>query len=59
MEQSVIKISTNKFQPIKIFSMKSIKTKTKITIKSPNTIPNSFNNTKRTILRKYTKTVIN
>ena len=59
MEQSIIKISTNKLQPIKIFPMKSIKTKTKITIKSPNTIPNSFKNTKRTILRKYTKIVIN
>ena len=55
MEQSVIKYPQIYFKPSRL-SYKINKTKT-LTIKSPNRNPNSFKNTKLTIIRKYTKTI--
>ena len=55
MEQSVIKYPQIRIKPSNI-SYKIHQTKT-LTMKSPNTIPNSFKNTKLTILRKHNKIV--
>ena len=53
--ESVIKYPQINFKPSSL-SYKIHQTKT-LTIKSPNTIPNSFTNTKLTILRKHYKIV--
>ena len=55
MEQSVIKYLQIRIKPSNL-SYKIYQTKT-LTIKSPNTISNSFTNTKLTIPRKHNKTV--
>ena len=55
MEQSVIEYSQIESNH-QVFLIKIHQTKT-LTIKSPNTIPNSFKNTKLTILRKHNKVV--
>ena len=55
MEQRVIKNSQIRIKPSNI-SYKTHQTKT-LTIKSSNTISNSFTNTKITILRKHNNTV--
>ena len=55
MEQSVIKYPQIRIKQSSL-SYKIHQTKT-LTMKSPNTIPNSFKNTKLTILRKHNKIV--
>ena len=55
MEQSIIKYPQTRIKPSNL-SYKIYQTKT-LTIKSPNTIPNSFKNTKLTILRSHNKTI--
>ena len=55
MEQSVIKYPQISKKQSSL-SNKIHQTKT-LTIKSPNTIPNSFKNTKLTILKKHNKIV--
>ena len=55
MEQSAIKYPQIRIKPSSL-SYKLHQTKT-LTIKSPNTISNSFTNTKLTILRKHNKIV--
>ena len=53
MEQSITKYPQIRIKPLSL-SYKIHQTKT-LTIKSPNTIPNSFKNIKLTILRKHIK----
>ena len=55
MEQSITKYPQIRIKPLSL-SYKIHQTKT-LTIKSPNTIPNSFKNIKFTILRKHNKIV--
>ena len=55
MDHSVIKYPQIRIKPSNL-SYKIHQTKT-LTIKFPNTIPNSFMNTKFTILRKHNKIV--
>ena len=55
MEQSITKYPQIRIKPLSL-SYKIHQTKT-LTIKSPNTIPNSFEHTELTILRKHNKTV--
>ena len=55
MEQSITKYPQIRIKPLGL-SYKIHQTKT-LTIKSPNTIPNSFEHTELTILREHNKTV--